>query len=357
MKKSLFIISIVSLLLTTPASLAAFKDISATDPDISAFNFVQSQGIMTGSEDGDFHPELSLSRCELVKVALVALDAQLDTDASATFPDIASTNWCNQYAKTARASGIITGYPDGRFRPNQKVTQIEALKILINAAQVTLPIVSRQKFTDVKVSDWWAPYIQYSQDVLYSENPIYLRRSPSYGIQSEMTRAEAAYLIWKLFAVSNNQPTDNRPQIRGDADCVSKTQQALDLLRTQSPSHLLFVTEYIGIIECVPTGSGMYAEESPPRYQAGEATINAGGIWYAGSMVHDACHSQQYQTYIQAHPASIVPRDVYFGRAAEVECNTIQIAALRNLGASEETIQYVENSTQNAYWDSTDRNW
>jgi hypothetical protein len=203
MKKSFITISAVIVgTLFTESSFAAFRDIPATDPDITAYNYVQTQGIMIGSEDGNFHPGLGLTRCELVKVALLASRAQLSTDSSGTFPDIAITHWCNQYAKTARAQGIISGYPDGTFRPNQKVTQIEALKILINSGRngIMLEPMLRQKYTDVRTSDWWAPYIQFAQDTLYSENPIYLRRSASYGINTQMPRAETAYLVWKLFS-------------------------------------------------------------------------------------------------------------------------------------------------------------
>lgn len=197
-------ISLFSLLILSASSYtiteAAFNDVPTTDPDIAAYNFVQTQGIMTGSEDGKFHPSLGLTRCELLKVALVASHTTLTTDTSSTFPDISATNWCNQYAKTAKAKSIISGYPDGTFQPNRKVTQIEALKILLNSAQVELPIVSQQKYTDVLINTWWAPYIQYSQDTILSSNPIYLRHGASFGINQEMKRAEAAYILWRLFS-------------------------------------------------------------------------------------------------------------------------------------------------------------
>ncbi|MBI4836309.1 MAG: S-layer homology domain-containing protein [Candidatus Abawacabacteria bacterium] len=357
MKKLISLIGIIiSFFWVTPNSFAIFSDISATDPDIEAYNFVQVENIMTGSEDGNFHPELTLTRCELIKIALIASEVSVGSQVSSAFPDIPASHWCNPYAKVARDQGVINGYGDGTFQPNRKVTQIEALKILINSAMVTLPNVTSPKYADVRITDWWAPYIHYAQDTLYSDNPIYLREANTYGVNSEMLRAETAYLVWKLFS-SPQSPMVSYPQIIGDTDCNNQSRLALDLLRTLSPSHFSFVRRYIGIIECVPTGSGMYVEESPPRYQAGQATRDAGTIWYASTMVHDACHSQQYQSYLQAHPSSTVPREVHFGREPEIECNTIQIAALRNLRASTETINYVQNNIDSEYWNNSERNW
>ncbi|MBI4836574.1 MAG: S-layer homology domain-containing protein [Candidatus Abawacabacteria bacterium] len=206
MKNSLgpLLLGIIFLSNTFAQSLeaASFNDVPATDPDIAAYNFVSDQGIMTGAEDGKFHPELGLTRCELVKIALLASNARLNTDSSASFPDITATHWCHRYAKTALSLRIISGYPDGKFRPNQKVTQIEALKILINSANAILPQVTSIRYSDVAISDWWAPYIQYAQDTIFSAQPLYIRESRNYGINREMYRAETAYIVWKLFAQS-----------------------------------------------------------------------------------------------------------------------------------------------------------
>lgn len=206
MKKSFTLISAILLLSSfTHSSFAAFQDVTNMDPDSAAYNFVQTQGIMTGSEDGNFHPELGLTRCELAKVTVTAGHfTPLTGDDRQEFSDVPMSNWCHQYVRQLKYAGVLNGYPDGTFHPNQKVTQIEALKILINAGRngVMLEPVGNQQFSDVKPSDWWAPYIQLAQNSLYTNNPQYIRQSASYGIQTEMSRAETAYLTWKLFATS-----------------------------------------------------------------------------------------------------------------------------------------------------------
>lgn len=146
-------------------------------------------------------------------------------------------------------------------------------------------------------------------------------------------------------------------QIIGNEACVTETEQALRHLLTFSPVHSRYVHRHVGIIECVETGSGMYVEETPPRYAAGESTRNAGTIWYASSIVHDACHSQQYNEYRERHPDQTVPREVHFGRAAEAKCNDLQVEALRAIGGTEETIRYIERSLEREYWNDSQRRW
>lgn len=206
-------------------SFAAFRDVSGTDPDIAAYDFVQAQGIMTGSEDGNFHPGVSLSRCELMKVALLASRATLTTEASVTFSDIPATHWCNQYARTARAQGIVSGYPDGTFRPNQKVSQIEALKILFNSMHLSLPAVTSKQYEDVNVNDWWAPYIHYAQ----GHEITFHRFGSKYGIQNEMSRAEAAHIVWRISTLHPQPPITPASAlslVEEFATCPTATQKA-----------------------------------------------------------------------------------------------------------------------------------
>lgn len=140
-------------------------------------------------------------------------------------------------------------------------------------------------------------------------------------------------------------------KIIGDDDCVSKTNQALDLLRNKAKSHYDTIVKYVGIIECTESQSGMHVWENPPRYQVGKATINAGIIWYAGTIAHDACHSKQYHDYLLNNPSSSVPSDVYTGRNAEAQCLAVQYDALSKIGATQETLDYITNIINSEYWD------
>ncbi|MBI4175247.1 hypothetical protein HY523_01365 [Candidatus Berkelbacteria bacterium] len=102
----------------------------------------------------------------------------------------------------------------------------------------------------------------------------------------------------------------------------------------------------------------MYSWEDPPRYQAGAATRAAGTVWYAASIVHDACHSRQYQRAWAAAGSQPDPT-VLYGRESEAECLAVQHDALVKLNASPEEIKTVDTALETAYWDVpyADRWW
>lgn len=139
-------------------------------------------------------------------------------------------------------------------------------------------------------------------------------------------------------------------QIKGNSSCKSDTLSALRLLHDKAVMHYSVVTKYISIIECVSKGSGMYAYENPPRYVVGDATRNAGTIWYAGTIAHDAGHSKLYHDYLTSHPGQAVPDDIWKGKNAEVSCLDAQYDALSKIGATQSELNYVKNIITSQYY-------
>lgn len=144
--------------------------------------------------------------------------------------------------------------------------------------------------------------------------------------------------------------TNGTVKIVGDAACVSKTTAALNLLKAKAPLDYNRVATYVGTIECVNQGSGMWAWENPPRYTVGSVTLNADTIWYAGTIAHDACHSVQYNVYKSKHPGEGVPAEVYSGETGEAQCLDVQYRALQRLGASASTLSYMKSLLSTQYW-------
>jgi len=139
-------------------------------------------------------------------------------------------------------------------------------------------------------------------------------------------------------------------QIIGINDCKSKTNEALRLLNDKSSSHYSYVLQYIGIVECAEDQSGMFVWEEPPRFLAGAPTVDAGTLWFASVLVHESCHSQQYQDYTLANPGEVVPQDTYYGEGPEVECLDKQQEALIGLDSDPYYIGYVEDQKSAGYW-------
>jgi len=147
-------------------------------------------------------------------------------------------------------------------------------------------------------------------------------------------------------------------QIRGDAACQASTIEALKLLNQKAPTHYETVTRYVKVIECASQGSGMFAYENPPRYLVGDATRNAGTIWYTGTIAHEAGHSKLYHEYLNTHPGSSVPNEIWTGQSAEKTCLEAQYDALSKIGGTQSQLDYVRNVINSQYYDVPyDQRW
>ena len=141
--------------------------------------------------------------------------------------------------------------------------------------------------------------------------------------------------------------------------CVEQTEGALELLQDSVPGYYDYVNKYIGAVICLESGSGMKANWDPPTAKVGARTRQAGTLWYAGFLVHEACHSEQYHGYLVDHQAERAPHDVYSGRDAEWECIQIQASAFEDMGADPRLIEVVLESINTEYWKipSGERDW
>ncbi|MBQ2670339.1 MAG: S-layer homology domain-containing protein, partial [Clostridia bacterium] len=91
------------------------------------------QGILSGFEDGELHLERTLTRAEFTKIfcdAFLKDDKDIKDYKSPSFPDIAS-HWGADYIEKAVAAGIINGFDDGTFKPDETVTYEHAIKMIV----------------------------------------------------------------------------------------------------------------------------------------------------------------------------------------------------------------------------------
>ncbi|KIL38776.1 hypothetical protein SD70_24095 [Gordoniibacillus kamchatkensis] len=101
----------------------------------TAFDFMKNLSVVDGFPDGQAHLNDNLTRAQLVAVLVRAAgqdnNAKLLTGA-VSFSDTGST-WASGYIAVAKNQGWASGYPDGKFRPDDKVTYAELIQILDNA--------------------------------------------------------------------------------------------------------------------------------------------------------------------------------------------------------------------------------
>lgn len=116
----------------------------------------------------------------------------------------------------------------------------------------------------------------------------------------------------------------NGIEIKGPEGFLEATLNALNLLRRKDPENYRMVRDYVGKIECVKRGSGVYMWERPPRFVVGEKTVEVPTRIYASSIVHDAYHSKLYNDALHNGRSKAEALEVSTGRKAELVCVKVQ---------------------------------
>jgi S-layer homology domain len=131
------------------------------------------------------------------------------------FPDVTPTYWAYGYIKYLYCRQIVSGYPDGLFRPCNDISRAEFSAIVTRGFGFPMmtPIGGQQSFTDVQPSYWGYRYIEtlaaqgvisgYSQQQCATHGAAY----PCFLPGGQITRAEMV----KMVVVASGTPAYNGP--------------------------------------------------------------------------------------------------------------------------------------------------
>ena len=124
----------------------SYNDVKDGDWFCCAVSTLSKMGIIKGYEDGSFKPNDPISRAEFAAIA-----ARFDPDGDktpASFSDVTS-HWAKDEISIAANHGWIKGYEDGSFKPDQKITRAETMT-LVNRVLNRLPEAKDDLHKDMK---------------------------------------------------------------------------------------------------------------------------------------------------------------------------------------------------------------
>jgi len=114
-------------------------------------------GITSGYPDGTFRPGNKVTRAEFTTMITRAFTLQSTTGITPAFADAAKLpQWAKTSIAEAAAAGIVTGYADGTFRPNQLITRTEMTAILVRVLDLQLKAQEKPTFADTDQIPAWA---------------------------------------------------------------------------------------------------------------------------------------------------------------------------------------------------------
>ncbi len=172
--------SISPLVMATPLS-----DIEGHDYE-DTISILTEAGIVSGYPDGTYQPNNEVNRVEFLKIVVGSTFDDIDTEATddtCGFSDTVSGQWYIPYLCRALEEGIVQGYPDGTFKPEQAVNFVEASKIAALAHGQDL---------SEDGSVWYEEYVTYASDRLFIPPDIEV-------LDASLTRGQVAELLGRYY--------------------------------------------------------------------------------------------------------------------------------------------------------------
>lgn len=140
------------------SAAAKFPDVLKSHPDFVEIEQLRQNGVVRGFSDGTFRPDQLVTRAETIKILLLCFEVPLvDIDPS-LFSDVTAADWHIVYITTAKKRNIISGYPDGTFKPGAKVNRAELVKLIFQTAGVKAGAPTSADFSDVSSAAWFYQY-------------------------------------------------------------------------------------------------------------------------------------------------------------------------------------------------------
>ena len=133
MKKLLALMLSVAMVLTMGTSVMAYSDVEEGTYVSEAVTVLSNLDILNGYEDGTFKPEATITRAEMAKIVCETLGYYGMGSDKTPFDDVEPKHWAAGYINTAAGLGIINGYGNGKFGPEDTVTYEQAVKMVVCA--------------------------------------------------------------------------------------------------------------------------------------------------------------------------------------------------------------------------------
>ncbi len=136
LNKVLAMLVVFMMMLSTVAFASSFSDVAETSSYSTAIEVGVDLGLFKGYEDGTFAPEGEITRAEFaaIIVRLLGQEAQSEGAKAATqFADVPASHWAAGYVNIAVQAGVINGYGNGNFGPEDLVEYQDAITMMVRA--------------------------------------------------------------------------------------------------------------------------------------------------------------------------------------------------------------------------------
>ncbi len=189
----------------------SFRDVPPDHLVYQAAEYLRSQQIIKGYEDGTFKPDKQVNRAEALKIIIAPLieQAALDQVKETPFTDVPTDAWFMPYVEAARQNNIIDGPPEKTaFNGGNAIITAEFLKIMQLANKIDPTIflgeLNIPLSTDVAdVNAWFYPYIRYA----FASSMIMINQDGLIHPDYQLTRGDTALLMYRFMMYQQERRT------------------------------------------------------------------------------------------------------------------------------------------------------
>ena len=174
------------------AAFSVTPTVVLADPSVTGvtrwLNTTDHTAYLSGYPGGTFGPDNSMTRAEVAQM-FYALLLNKDVTITKTFSDVPADAWYATAVNTLASLGMVSGDPDGTFRPNDPITRAEFCVIALAFAYE--PDNAVCYFGDVSRSDWFYTYV--AQAASYGWIGGYT--NGNFGPNDRITRAQVTTIV------------------------------------------------------------------------------------------------------------------------------------------------------------------
>ncbi|MDP2642742.1 MAG: S-layer homology domain-containing protein [Candidatus Peregrinibacteria bacterium] len=219
--KKFLVFGVLIFALLSQSVFASFTDVPSDYKFFKSIDWMEKNGVVEGYGDGNFGVDQLVSRAEFLKMLYGAMGTvTFDYAGKVPFTDVFAGDWYFKYVKKAYADGIINGYPDGTFGPNNTINLAESVKIVANAfleVDVLYGNGSTYKPCEFDSSQdphspdasfdtgaWSWKYIYVTDNLCIIPSTTNVSGNWGFDISRMVTRSNVAEMIYRAKAVHDN---------------------------------------------------------------------------------------------------------------------------------------------------------
>lgn len=187
--------------------VTGFGDVLRTHSQYVPINYLNEEGVINGYDDGTFKPDNTVNRAEVLKIILSGSNIDSPADfGESEFSDVPKDIWFAKYVMKAKQLGIVKGDgTDGSFSPARSVNKAEFLKMLLEANQVKAEALEAAESIAEDVSrEDW-----FAPYINYALSVGLIAKNTQGQVEpsKQLTRAEVAEMMYLLNLIRSSTDT------------------------------------------------------------------------------------------------------------------------------------------------------